>query len=89
MKKNTFVMNCKEGFHLRPAQVLVERITPLQSHIEIKKKDSDEKADAKSLLGLMSLGVATGEEVEVFVDGPDEEQAMALIENLFKTNFDE
>lgn len=88
MLNKKFVMNCKEGFHLRPAQVLMERVTPFQSRIEIRKKGG-ETADAKSILGLMSLGVQTGEEVEVSVDGPDQEQAMELVEKLFSINFEE
>ncbi|WP_411677969.1 HPr family phosphocarrier protein [Caproicibacter sp.] len=88
MLNKKFVMNCKEGFHLRPAQVLVEQATPFQSRIEIQKAGG-EKADAKSILGMMSLGVETGEDVEVFADGPDEAAAMAMVEKLFATNFNE
>ncbi|MCI1966901.1 MAG: HPr family phosphocarrier protein [Oscillospiraceae bacterium] len=88
MRNKMFVVNCKEGFHLRPAQILVERMMPFQSQIEIQKA-GEEKADAKSILGLMSLGVQTGEKVNVLVDGPDEDQAMNAVEQLFAANFEE
>lgn len=88
MLTKNLVMNCAEGFHLRPAQVLMEKVTPFQSHITLRKSEQEE-ADAKSILGLMSLGIEQGETVEVVVEGPDETEAMAAVEKLFETNFDE
>ncbi|HEX3039769.1 MAG TPA: HPr family phosphocarrier protein [Caproiciproducens sp.] len=88
MIRKTFVMNCKEGFHLRPAQVLTEKSVQFDSDITVKKSESEE-ADAKSILGLMSLGIETGESVEVEVSGPDENEAMDMVEQLFKSNFNE
>lgn len=84
-----FIVNCKEGFHLRPAQVLVETVTPLKSTITLKKLTGDEEADAKSILGLMSLGLENGEKVLVEIDGPDEEKAMQIVGDLFNSNFGE
>lgn len=88
MISKSFVMNCKEGFHLRPSQVLMEAATKFQSDIILKKSESEE-ADAKSILGLMSLGIETGETVIVDVNGPDEKEAMDTVEKLFNNNFDE
>lgn len=88
MIRKSFVMNCKEGFHLRPSQVLMEAATGFQSSIVLKKSESEE-ADAKSILGLMSLGIETGETVIVETDGSDEQEAMNAVENLFNNNFNE
>ena len=88
MINKQFVMNCNEGFHLRPAQVLMEKSTEFQSDIVLKKSDSEE-ADAKSILGLMSLGIEKGETVVVKISGSDEKKAMSAIEKLFANNFDE
>ncbi len=88
MLTKNFVMNCAEGFHLRPAQVLMEKATPFQSRIMLGKPGQEE-ADAKSILGLMSLGIEQGEIVEVVVEGRDETEAMAVVEKLFETNFGE
>lgn len=88
MISNSFQMNCKEGFHLRPSQVLVEALAKFQSDIRLRKSTGEE-ADAKSILGLMSLGIETGENVDVEIDGPDEKEAMETVEKLFKNNFDE
>ena len=88
MISKSLVINCKEGFHLRPAQVLVEKMTPFESGILIKTSE-DEEADAKSLLGLMSLGLKKGSSVVVKISGPDENKAMDAVEELFHNNFGE
>ena len=89
MLKKEFVMRCAQGFHLRPAQVLMETATKFTSKIILKKCGSEIETDAKSILGLMSLGLENGESVTVTVDGPDEQQAMGAVQKLFETNFGE
>jgi phosphotransferase system HPr (HPr) family protein len=88
MLNKEFTINCSEGFHLRPAQVLMETATPFQSEI-IVEKNADEEADAKSILGLMSLGLEKGEKVVLKISGPDENLAMKAVEELFNNNFGE
>lgn len=90
MLNQTFIMECKEGFHLRPAQVLMEAVTPFQSSVKLARvEDHSAEADAKSILGLMSLGINEGEKVEVTVSGPDEEKAMETVQKLFASRFEE
>lgn len=89
MIKKEFVIGCKEGFHLRPAQMLMEVVTPLQSTIILKKLSDDEETDAKSILGLMSLGLENGEKVQVEIEGSDEAEAMRIVGELFDRNFGE
>ena len=55
MLSKKFVISNKYGFHLRPAQVMVEKMTPFNSSVKIKRGNGTE-VDAKSLLGLMSHG---------------------------------
>lgn len=88
MISKEFVINCSEGFHLRPAQILMEAATPFKSDIILKTAD-DEEADAKSILGLMSLGLEKGTKVTIETNGPDEEDAMKTVEALFNNNFGE
>lgn len=90
MLKKELVMNCAEGFHLRPAQVLTETAAGFASAILLDKNDgSDMQADAKSILGLMSLGLEHGQSVTVTAEGPDEAAAMEAVQKLFETNFGE
>ncbi|XOQ43639.1 MAG: Phosphocarrier protein HPr [Clostridium sp.] len=88
MLSKQFIINSKYGFHLRPAQVMVEKMTPFESEVKIKKEDGAE-ADGKSLLGLMSLGLNNGQTVTIEINGKDESAAMEVIEELFRTNFGE
>lgn len=88
MLSKEFTINCKEGFHLRPAQVLMEAAASFKSDI-ILRKTADEEVDAKSILGLMTLGLEEGQSVTVEVNGPDENEAMNALEELFNNNFGE
>jgi phosphocarrier protein len=44
--------------------------------------------DAKSILGVLTLGVEQGHEIEMQVEGPDEDQAIAALEALIRSNFE-
>lgn len=89
MLQQEFVMRCPQGFHLRPAQVLMESISKFNSTVTLKKKRTEIETDAKSILGLMSLGLENGESVTVTVNGSDEQQAMDTVRKLFESNFGE
>ncbi len=66
------------GLEARPVALLVQVASQYESSIYV---ECDEKrVNAKSIMGMMSLGLAAGEEVTVSADGPDEEVAMENIE---------
>lgn len=83
-----FAIHSQYGFHLRPAQVMVQQMTPFESAVSIRKEDGS-TADAKSLLGLMSLGLKDGQTVTAEISGTDEKAALEKLEELFRTNFGE
>lgn len=89
MLEKKLTIGCKQGFHLRPAQALMEVATGFSSSIIVKKDGSDNEADAKSILGLMSLGLDYNQSVTVVVEGDDEADALAAVEKLFLSNFGE
>lgn len=66
------------GLEARPVAVLVQTASQFESSVYIECEDK--KVNAKSIMGMMSLGLAAGEEVVVTTDGSDEEQAMEKIE---------
>ncbi|SET14925.1 HPr family phosphocarrier protein [[Clostridium] polysaccharolyticum] len=66
------------GLEARPVAVLVQVASQFESSVHIECEDK--KVNAKSIMGMMSLGLAAGEEVIVTTDGQDEEQAMEKIE---------
>ena len=66
------------GLEARPVAVLVQIASQFESSIHIECEDK--KVNAKSIMGMMSLGLAAGEDVVVTADGSDEEKAMEKIE---------
>lgn len=67
------------GLEARPVAELVQLASRYEStvHIEAQSK----KVNAKSIMGMMTLNLATGEEVVVIAEGADEESAVAGMEN--------
>lgn len=66
------------GLHSRPAKVFVGRASGWTSTIRIENLTrSAGPVDAKSILGLLTLGASRGHRIRLTVDGPDEEAALA------------
>lgn len=66
------------GLEARPVAMLVQVASQYESSIYIE--DGSRKVNAKSIMGMMALGLGTGENVQVTVSGEDEEKAAAAIE---------
>ena len=66
------------GLEARPVALLVQVASQYESSIYIECEDK--KVNAKSIMGMMSLGLAAGEEVTVSANGDDEEAAIENIE---------
>lgn len=77
----------ERGLHLRAAHVLARLAGQLAADIEIGK--NGDMVNAKSLLGLTTLGAARGTKLDVVVSGGDAENAFAQIRDLFARGFDE
>ena len=77
MIKTTVTINC-EGLEARPIAMIVQKSSQFSSkvHIEVGTK----KVNAKSIMGMMSLSVRSGDEVVVITDGADEVEAAKEIE---------
>lgn len=84
MKEFKYVITDPEGIHARPAGILVKQAAGYASSVTITK--GEKSADAKRIFGVMGLGVKTGEEVTVKVEGADEDTAIAELEAFFKEN---
>lgn len=86
MLVNTFEIKNKTGLHARPAALFVQECNNFESEIEIQK--GQYRVNGKSIIGVMALAVEAGESIEVFVNGPDEEEAMKAIEAFLNKNID-
>ena len=76
-----------EGMHARPAGILVKKIAPFQSKIELEF--NGKKVNAKSLLSIMSLGLTANAEFIARAEGADAEQALNSIQTLVQNSFKE
>lgn len=85
MKKKELTITNKYGLHSRPASELVKVASKFDSEINLIY--DGQEANAKSILGLMVLAIEPGAEVEIEVDGDDEEEALKSIEDLIRNNF--
>ncbi len=73
------------GLHARPSSELVKTATMFESDFFIEMYGY--RVNGKSILGIMTLAAEKGAEMELIVDGPDEEDAMEAISKLFNESF--
>lgn len=71
-------INIPTGLEARPVAVLVQVASRYESSIYVECEEK--KVNAKSIMGMMSLGLAAGEEVNVIANGSDEQEAIENIE---------
>jgi len=80
-------INNQVGLHARPATFFIQKANEYKSGIWVEK--DGRRVNAKSLLGVLSLGVTRGSTIIVTAEGSDEESAVNGIAELVSTNFDE
>ena len=74
MIRKPVTVKISNGLEVRPIAMLVQVASQFESEIHIES--GSRKVNAKSIMGMMSLGLDTGEMVTVIADGPDEETAV-------------
>ena len=78
MIQKSIQVKLETGMEARPVAMLVQVASQFDSKVYINS--GDKRVNAKSIMGMMSLGLDNGEEVTVSADGNDEEAAVAEIE---------
>lgn len=85
--KEVLVQN-QVGLHARPATFFIQKANEFQASIWIEREDR--RVNAKSLLGVLSLGIIGGTNIKIIADGADEQSAVdgliGLVESGFETN---
>ncbi len=76
------IVRCESGLHNRQATYFVQKANEFNCSIWIES--DNRKMNAKSLLGIMSLGIITGAEVTLSATGPDAEAAVDALEALLQ-----
>lgn len=75
------------GLHARPATFLIQRANEFKCGLWVEK--DERRVNAKSLLGVLSLGIAQGVKIRIIGDGMDETDAVDTLVALIESNFDE
>ena len=78
MFSKSMTINIPKGLDARPVALLVQVASQYESsiYVEIQEK----KVNAKSIMGMMSLGLAQGEQITIIANGPDEQAAVDAID---------
>ena len=79
----------KYGLHARASTRLAQLAQKYRSSIAIARSDGGQEVDAKSILGILTLGAERGMALRVRISGDDAEAAMKAVIELFRKNFDE
>ena len=82
MINKEIVVRCESGLHNKQATYFVQKANEFDSSIWVES--GNRKMNAKSLLGIMSLGVVTGATVTLMAMGPDAEDAVNALEALLQ-----
>ncbi|MCI7804661.1 MAG: HPr family phosphocarrier protein [Oscillospiraceae bacterium] len=82
--KDVMVQN-QVGLHARPATFFIQKANEFKSSIWIEKEER--RVNAKSLLGILSLGIVGGTSIRIIADGADEQQAVDALVELVDSGF--
>ncbi len=77
MKKVNVTIQIASGLEARPVAFLVQLASRFESSVYLMR--SDKKVNAKSIMGMMTLGLVAGESLEIQAEGADEEEAAQAV----------
>ncbi len=75
------------GLHARPATFFIQKANEFKSSIWVEK--DERRVNAKSLLGVLSLGIVGENQIKIIADGTDEQEAVEALVKLVETGFTE
>ena len=81
------VVNNQVGLHARPATFFIQKANEFKSSIWVEKEER--RVNAKSLLGVLSLGIVKGTAITLIAEGVDEVAAVDTLAELVESNFAE
>ena len=86
VSRNVTIKNA-QGLHARPATFFIQKANSYKSSIWVEKEDR--RVNAKSLLGVLSLGITKDMTITLIADGADEVEALNGIEDLVVNGFND
>lgn len=82
--KDVVIQN-QVGLHARPATFFIQKANEFRSSIWVEK--DERRVNAKSLLGVLSLGIVGGTSIKIIADGTDEKEALDALISLVESGF--
>jgi len=77
-----YIITASQGIHARPATTLIRLAKNFKSSISLKKADKTIKLN--SMLNILSLGIKSGEQISIIIEGEDEISAVIALDQFFK-----
>lgn len=87
MTEREITVRNRAGIHARPAALIVQTASKFDSTVMLRKEE--EEINAKSIMGIITLGAGYNTTLTVRADGDDEGQAVDEISRLFENRFEE
>ncbi len=87
MCSKVVVINNQIGLRARPATFFIQKANEFKSSITVEREER--RVNAKSLLGVLSLGIVKGTEITITAEGSDENEALLALCELVNSNFSE
>ena len=87
MKEKVIEITNRTGIHARPASLIVQKASEFDSEVSIVK--DNKQINAKSIMGVMSLGISQSTKITLKAEGPDEEEVINQLEDLIINNINE
>ncbi|MDR0511517.1 MAG: HPr family phosphocarrier protein [Treponema sp.] len=87
MTERLVTVSNRAGIHARPAAILVQACKDFKCSIHIER--GNDKINAKSIMGILTLAAGYKTELRITAEGEDEELAVETVTNLFLTKFEE
>jgi phosphocarrier protein len=87
MTEATITISNRAGIHARPAAILVQATKDFKCNLYFEK--GSDRINAKSIMGIITLGAAYGTKIRIIAEGEDEETAVKTLVRLFETKFEE
>lgn len=87
MKEQEVIILNRAGIHARPAALIVQKANEFNANV-LMEKDGNQ-INAKSIMGIITLGATHKSRIKIITEGSDENEAMAAIVSLFENRFEE
>jgi phosphocarrier protein len=87
MTEKVIKVSNRAGIHARPSALLVQTTKDFKCNIYLEK--GNQKINAKSIMGIITLGAGFGTELKISAEGEDEKEAVNTLVRLFESKFEE